>query len=840
MNQVGALRATPRALSTGISFVGLSLSALALLVQCSLAEAQAPGPPPKSAPAAPGAPAAPSQAPAAGEIPAAEVAARAAQVPELLRTLTGPLAETAESETIRTRLHEARAQVDLELTAAETILRGHPTLDLIQLQQQLWQRRQFQTNEWLAALTKRALLLQDTLNRLGALKTTWRRTREATVDSGAPGTILAQIDGVLAAIEAAEAPLAAQRTDVFDLQSAVAKEVARSADMLARFTQAQQQAMGGILMRDSPPVWSATAWAEARGTARGHLRGLAATRWADVAQYVADPSQGMPLHIVLLAVLVAVFVGARRQARQSSASGSSPVAGVSIFDRPYAAALVLGLLLVSAPIFAVPQTVRQLSEVLVLVPVIRLIQPAIDPRLVVPVYGLALLFALDSVRQAIAGVPVLEQAILALEMVSALAVVMYSLRLGALQRPAVPSAETDRLRTFRIGAGLVWLVLVVGLVAGVVGYMRLARLLASGLFGGGALALTLYACLRVIVGLTAVALRVWPLRLLLMVQRHGDLLERRTHRIVLWLAVFGWMARVLDYAGLFEPALSFVQAVLGARIGRGAISFSAGDVLEFVLTVWLAYVVSAFLRFVLQEDVYPRTQITRGISYAVSSLLNYVILTLGFLLALGAIGLDLTKATILAGAFGVGLGFGLQSVVNNFVSGLILLFERPIRVGDIVEVGDLYGEVSRIGIRASTVRTYRGADIIVPNAQLVTERVTNWTASDRRRRIDIPVGVDYGSAPEKVVEVLEEVARAHPEILQQPRPQAVFMAFGDSSVNFELRAWTNHIERWTTIQTELAVRVYAAVHAAGMTFPFPQREVRLLHDAADDPPGSAC
>jgi potassium-dependent mechanosensitive channel len=242
---------------------------------------------------------------------------------------------------------------------------------------------------------------------------------------------------------------------------------------------------------------------------------------------------------------------------------------------------------------------------------------------------------------------------------------------------------------------------------------------------------------------------------------------------------------------------------------------------------------------VLQEDVYPRTQMTRGISYAVSSLLNYVILTLGFLLALGAIGLDLTKVTILAGAFGVGLGFGLQSIVNNFVSGLILLFERPIHVDDIVEVGDLLGVVSRIGIRASTVRTYQGADIIVPNAQLVTQQVTNWTASDRRRRIDIPVGVDYRSAPERVVEVLEAVARAHPEILKQPLPQAVFRAFGDSAINFELRAWTDHIERWTTIQTELAVRVYAALRDAGMTFPFPQREVRLLHDVPDGPRGSA-
>ena len=222
----------------------------------------------------------------------------------------------------------------------------------------------------------------------------------------------------------------------------------------------------------------------------------------------------------------------------------------------------------------------------------------------------------------------------------------------------------------------------------------------------------------------------------------------------------------------------------------------------------------------------------RGISYAISSLLNYIVLTLGFVLALGAVGFDLTKVTILAGAFGVGLGFGLQSIVNNFVSGLILLFERPIHVGDVVEVGDLLGEVSRIGIRASTVRTYQGADIIVPNAQLVTDRVTNWTLSDRRRRIDIPVGVGYGSPPEKVVEVLEAVARAHPQVLSDPPPQAVFMAFGDSSINFELRAWTNLFERWPRIRTDLAVATYAALQASGMTIPFPQREVRVLHDGA--------
>ena len=126
--------------------------------------------------------------------------------------------------------------------------------------------------------------------------------------------------------------------------------------------------------------------------------------------------------------------------------------------------------------------------------------------------------------------------------------------------------------------------------------------------------------------------------------------------------------------------------------------------------------------------------------YALSRVLTYVLITFGFLLGLGVLGLDLTKVTILVGAFGVGIGFGLQSVVNNFVSGLILLFERPIHVGDVIHLGDLSGEVRRIGIRASVVRTWQGAEVIVPNAQLITERVTNWTLSDRRRRIDLSGG----------------------------------------------------------------------------------------------------
>jgi small-conductance mechanosensitive channel len=185
----------------------------------------------------------------------------------------------------------------------------------------------------------------------------------------------------------------------------------------------------------------------------------------------------------------------------------------------------------------------------------------------------------------------------------------------------------------------------------------------------------------------------------------------------------------------------------------------------------------------------------------------------------------------LAGAFGIGIGFGLQSIVNNFVSGLILLFERPIHVGDIVDVGNLQGTVRRIGIRASVIRTNAGADIIVPNSQLVTDKVTNWTLSDRLRRVDLPVGVNYGADPKKVIELLEQVARAHPDVLTDPAPRALLMGYGDSSINFELRVWPKQFRQLAQVRSDLAAAVFDAVKAAqGVSFPFPQREVRILSD----------
>jgi small-conductance mechanosensitive channel len=437
---------------------------------------------------------------------------------------------------------------------------------------------------------------------------------------------------------------------------------------------------------------------------------------------------------------------------------------------------------------------------------------------------------LDTVRHAFAGVPPAGgQALIMLESLAGIVVLRWLMIYGAQQRVSREGADSAWRTVRRFIAGALLLILAGGFLASAFGYWRLSRLMTPGVLVGGVFVLWGYTLVQLASAVIAYALRVWPLRRLQMVQHHRGLLEARIYRLLLWLIIGGLTARFLDYLGLLDPATSLANDLLTTRLERGSISTSVGDIAAFFLTMLGAYWLSSFIRFMLEEDIYPRTRIATGQSYAVSNLLNYSILAVGFLVALAVLGLDLNKMTVLLGAFGVGIGFGLQSVVNNFVSGLILLFERPIHVGDTVQVGNFQGRVRHIGIRASVVRTAQGAEIIVPNAQLITQDVTNWTLSDRVRRVDLPVAVIAGAAPKKVIELIEAVARAHPQVLQDPAPRCLFMNYGDNAINFELRAWTDFANSGQ-VHSDLTVAIYETVNAAGMSFPFPQREVRLLSD----------
>jgi small-conductance mechanosensitive channel len=216
-----------------------------------------------------------------------------------------------------------------------------------------------------------------------------------------------------------------------------------------------------------------------------------------------------------------------------------------------------------------------------------------------------------------------------------------------------------------------------------------------------------------------------------------------------------------------------------------------------------------------------------GIVNSIDTVVGYVGVGLAALIAISYAGLDITNLAIVAGALSVGIGFGLQSIVNNFVSGLILLIERPIKVGDRIVVGDQQGLVRRISVRATEIETFDRASLIVPNSELITGRVLNWTHRDSLGAVNVKVGVGYDSDPEQVLAILKKCADDHLDVLRTPAPAAFFENFGDSALMFNLRISLPDIGKAGTVQSDLRIAILRALRAANIEIPFNQVDVNL-------------
>jgi small-conductance mechanosensitive channel len=370
-----------------------------------------------------------------------------------------------------------------------------------------------------------------------------------------------------------------------------------------------------------------------------------------------------------------------------------------------------------------------------------------------------------------------------------------------------------------------------GVAVTLLGYTNLASRIAFTTIWGAVVGGAWLAAARIGEALAEAAVEGGWLDRLRMVRAHHALVVRISRGSVRLVAVLMFGYGLLASAQLWEPFRSTGEAILSARVGYGSVGISLGGLLAFGLTLWLSWLLSRLVSFFLDEEVFTRVRMPSGVPFALATFSRYAILVVGFLAAIGMLGFSLDRVTLLVSALGVGIGFGLQNVINNFVSGVILLFERPLRVGDRVQIEDLVGVVSTIGIRASKVRTTDGADVIVPNGEFISARVINWTLADPTRRITLPVGVAYGTKPREVLEILDKVPRDHPEILDDPPPEALFVGFGDSSLDFELRAFTSNAQRWKQVRSDLALTTSEALEAAGIRVPFPQRDLHLKNVA---------
>jgi small-conductance mechanosensitive channel len=262
------------------------------------------------------------------------------------------------------------------------------------------------------------------------------------------------------------------------------------------------------------------------------------------------------------------------------------------------------------------------------------------------------------------------------------------------------------------------------------------------------------------------------------------------------------------------------------RVGETAVTVSS---LLLALAILIAsLVLSRLARSFVADRLLGRTRLAVGARYAIGRVFGYLVLALGILMALQPLGVNATTLAVFGGALGIGIGFGLQDVVKNFVAGLIILVERPVQVGDSIEIDDVVGTVTEVRARATVLRTNDDIYLIVPNSKFISETVVNRSFGKRQVRYSIPVGVAYDSDPKAVEEALLEAAARSENVLREPPPRVWFRGFGESSLNFELLCWTSKLLHSAgAFRSELNHLVYESLRGRGIEIPFPQRDVHI-------------
>jgi len=707
-------------------------------------------------------------------------------------------------------------QIDENLAGSAKTLAAGPSLETIRDLETRWQDLGEELASSKHALTEQVTSYEQHLKRLSELQPKY--------DKGTPRDLLARMETLNAAAQKTRSAVLKRRAEMGGLLTKAEEQERQVNGMSERIKQARPQAVARLFVSESVPLWSVPIWSESVRLGAGfNLAQESRAAWAAqrtaLSSYVKAQSATFLIHGLLFAALLAALYWARRRVRGWADDEPRLKRASLVFEVPISMAIAFSLVAANWIYPEAPPMLVALGGAAALIPAILILRRLVDRHLFPILNAMVVFYAIDQLRKVALALPILARLLFVAEMaggVLALTWLLRSKRLDALRE------EDERLSKVTLAGARVALgVFFASFVANLLGCVSLGNLMGNAALQSAYLAVVLYAATRIADGLILGALSMEPLAELGMVRRHRTLIWRRTHRTFEVAALLLWTAETLDLLTVRSQLFERARDLLGVWTKLGEYQWKwdltlLGQILAFGLVVWAAFLISRFIRFAMEEDFYPRIKMERGLSYAVSTMLHYAVLLLGFYMAASAAGIDMTKFNILVGAFGVGLGFGLQNIINNFVSGIILLFERPIKVGDVVQMSDASGVVDRIGIRASIIRTGSGSEIIVPNGKLISDQVTNWTLSNRQRGIEIPVSVPYGSDPCRIIEVLTRIAAAHPLVAAKPAPKALLADLGTDTLQFQLLAWTDQFDQWTQIRSDLAVAIHAELVKQGI------------------------
>lgn len=745
-----------------------------------------------------------------------------------LKTYKNELKTHQEIYEIDTSLNRAKEYLGNEkLSLTENV--DNLTLVKIENARREWGGYEKILNDWESKVTDRITSIESTLFKVQFSKKTWETTKKSAKEQAIPQESLVRINETLSAAKNIEKALKSKQDSVINIQNKITDFKIVVGDVLSSLDEHRKNLQSEYFIQDSPPLWKASDSTIIFSNAKSQFKNSLEEHTQAIEVFASTNDSNLIFHLILFIFLIILFYSLNNDFKKQELPEDQKKEQVKYFlSRYIISAFLLALSFTQLIYSGVPTAIRELMFILLFIPTVILYSGLIPKKLKPLLLSIVILYIFSEIHIFFTAKTLITRILLILQDSLYIYVMI---KLGKTDNSLGDVYKGGWHKAIIRGTNILIFFSIISILSNLIGYVNLSLILSNTLINILIVPITLSLLVYIFNALFVSLFKTQLFQHSNIIKSQGDLITKKLHTYIIYFAVFIWLRSIFISLGLAEEAGDWLLGLMNNEWKVGSVNISFGGVIAFFLVILITTIVTRGVKYLLEDEIFPRFKMGRGVPGAISMIVRYTLVAFGIYVALSAAGVDLGQFGLIAGALGVGIGFGLQSVVFNFIAGLILAFERPIQKGDTIEVGTLIGDVMDIGVRASTIRTYDGADVIIPNGNLISNDLINWTFSDRVKRRDIKVGVAYGTDPHKVMELLFKVASENENVLPLPKPWPLFEGFGDSSLKFSLRFWVN-FDSGMTVKSQVAMSIYDALAEAGIQIPFPQTD---LHVKSFDP-----
>jgi len=691
-----------------------------------------------------------------------------------------------------------------------------------------WKVYQSKLEEWSQEYSERIAIYDEKRKELEAYSKLWSETHINANAKGAPEVIQNHIANVIIAIEELRSLAKANYDMLLTDDNSISTMLSRIEERIEKLNETEALLIQNVFYHNRLPLLDAFGIEPFSpiGFVSGIVTNISEKLNEFKIYFLDHPTEKNIMAIAILFVIgfIGYFYWLFRQKKLFVEAISRKRKAFFFITRPISTAILLIALIQVGVYTEQTQAVKDMIIFIIFIPVVRIILLVLHSKVTPYLLAYFVLIFFD----------LMERNTLNNSLDDRLLLIMINLGMIAL---IVTFMKNKVIESFNNGViksvfykllPLIALLFVASIMANINGMVYLSERITHGVFGAIQSAIIFYALTIILSGYVIIMIRRRIAIVSNLLDKFADQIERNVTLFIKLFMVLWWFKLLIRTLGFEASFNELIDEILAQSWIVGTTTISVDALVSFVFILIGTWVLSRVVQMFLEVEVFSRVHFSRGVPTAIATVSNYIIIISGLLIAISSLGVTTQQLALVFGALGVGIGFGLRNIIANFISGVIMVFERPIQIGDTIEVDNTMGKVLHIGTRASSIKTFDGSEVIVPNESFISSKIINWTLSDERRRKVLQIKVDFDSDIETVLEIMRSVAISHKSVLKDPEPLPAFEGFGDYYLEFKLYYWL--ADNLIVAQSDVAIGVYKKLKEANIATPMPIQKLVMPQD----------